>query len=179
MNERFITGFFNKEINLRKTLHGARELGLQIHEVYSPYPLHGIGEATGFKYSRLAWIGFVAGFIGLLLSIIFQYWTSMFDWPIIVGGKPMNSWPAFVPVAFEVSILFTGVGTMIAFIIITRLWSGKNRPIIPAGLDNQFIVVLREADASFNLETIRDLFQKNGALAVLETDDIASNFVTT
>lgn len=175
MNERYCLGYFTSEANLRKAADAVREQNFQIHDIYTPYPVHGIEAAVGFKRSRLAIVGFGAGSVGLILAVLFQFWTTAFDWPLIVGGKPLNSWSAFVPVIFEMTVLFAGVIGLTALFVRTRLWPGRNQPIIPEGTDHLFIIVLKEGDARFVQSTAERIFIEYGAIKLEEGITVESS----
>lgn len=168
MNERYCLGYFTSESDLRKAADAVLDHGFQVYDFYTPYPVHGIEAAAGFKRSRLAIVGFGAGSIGLFLAVFFQYWTTGFDWPLIVGGKPLNSWSAFVPVIFELTVLFAGVIGLIALFVRTRLWPLRDQPIIPEGTDHLFILVLKEGDARFIQNTAERVFIECGAIKLEE-----------
>ena len=120
-----------------------REKGLVIEDVYAPYAIHGLDRAMGLKPSRLSSVCFVLGLVGAALMVAFQFWTSAFDWPINVGGRPWNSLPAFVPVAFEVMVLLAGLGTVIAFIFIAGLRPWRDVAVVdPRVTDDHFALVL-------------------------------------
>lgn len=175
MNERYYLGYFTSEANLRKAADAVLEHDFQVHDIYTPYPVHGIEAAIGFKRSRLAMVGFGAGSVGLILAVFFQYWTTGFDWPLIVGGKPLNSWSAFVPVIFELTVLFAGVIGLIALFVRSRLWPGRNQPIIPEGTDHLFILVLKEGDARFIQNTAERIFIECGAIELKEGITVESS----
>jgi len=72
---------------------------------YSPFPIEELDEAIGFKRSTLPLIVFAGGVLGALGGFFMQYWMEVVDYPLIVGGKPFNSWPAFIPITFEMTVL--------------------------------------------------------------------------
>ncbi len=170
--ERYFGGIFPNESALWRAITAATECGFTIHDVYSPYPVHGIEEIPGFGHSHIAWIGGIAGFAGLVFAMLFEFWASTVDWPLIIGGKPMNSWPAFVPAAFEVMILFAGIVTVISLVTILRMLSRRKHPHIGAALDDKFVLVFEAGDASFNPVAARNIMKKYGALTIWENDDI-------
>lgn len=102
-----------------------REEGVIVADAYSPFPIHGLDEVLGIRRSRLPIVCFIAASVGCLGSFYFQYWTSAIDWPINVGGKPFNSVPAFIPVAFEITVLLGGLTTVAGFFFRSRLFPGK------------------------------------------------------
>src|SRR5262249_45621662 len=107
-------------------------------------------------------------------ALWFQFWSSATDWPLNVGGRPWNSLPAFVPVAFETMVLFAGFGVAIAWLVRCGLYPGK-KAILPAtGLtDDRFALVLRHPDPAVGYATIRDVFAICHALEVGERDEEA------
>jgi hypothetical protein len=90
-------------------------------DVYTPYAVHGLDHAMGLPPSRLGRLCFLFGLIGVGVALWFQFWASAVDWPINVGGRPWNSWPAFVPVAFELMVLFGALSTVAGLFINARL----------------------------------------------------------
>src|SRR5262245_34939468 len=88
-------GTFATDHDLLAATGAARERGYAIVDAYAPYPVHGLDEAMGLKPSRLGLICFACGALGVVSALALQYWTLAIDWPINVGGRPFNSWPAF------------------------------------------------------------------------------------
>lgn len=127
--------------------------------------MHGLDEAMGIKRSILPYVTFLAGATGLLLAIGFQIWTSAVDWPINVGGKPFVSTPAFIPITFEITVLLGAHTTVLAFLVINRLFPGKSPTIIdPAQTEDKFIMAI-EKDKT-NVEDVTALLKENGAVEV-------------
>ena len=168
-NRRFLMGIFKDEADILGATRTARNMGLKIADVYAPYAVHGLDQAMGLRRSRLPWIAFAFGLLGAGLKIWFEFWTTAVSWPINVGGKPWNSLPAFVPVTFEVMVLFAGVGTVIAFLINQRLLPGKKAKMPVAGVtDDLFALVLEETDATFDHQRTRSMFEKYNVIRVEE-----------
>jgi hypothetical protein len=123
----------------------------------------------GLRPSRLPWVCFFAAITGAALKLWFEFWTSMVDWPLNIGGKPWNSLPAFVPVTFEVMVLSAGLATVFVFFFLARLRPGKRPTLAYSGVtDDRFVLVLEETDARFDLASVRRLFAKHGAVAIEE-----------
>ena len=114
-----------------------RSAGVAIHDVFAPYPVHGLDQAMGIRRSRLPFVTLLAGLGGLCFALAFQYYTAVFDWPLDVGGKPENSTLAFVPVCFELTVLIGGLGTVGAFLLRARLFPGQGRGASGPGRDEQ------------------------------------------
>jgi hypothetical protein len=157
-DHRYLLGVFEREADILSATRAMRDQDYDIVDVHTPYAVHGLDKAMGLKPSRLPWISFALGVIGAGLKVWFEFWTSATDWPINVGGKPWNSLPAFVPVTFEVMVLFAGVGTVIAFFVARRLFPGRKAVLpFPGVTDDKFVLVLEESDASFDVERVTDL----------------------
>ncbi len=167
MSDRRLIGIFEREEDTLAAVRAARAHGYRVLDVYGPYAIHGIEDAMGLAPSRIPWIVFALGLLGAGLKVWFEFWTTAVDWPLNVGGKPFNSLPAFVPVTFEVMVLFAALAAVIAFFIVCRLWPGK-RARTPAGrvTDDQFAVVLEETGAMFDEDEVRDLFQQLNAVEI-------------
>ena len=160
-DRRYLLGVFEREADILGATRTAREREYRIIDVHTPYAVHGLDKAMGLKPSRLPWISFALGVIGAGLKVWFEFWTSATDWPINVGGKPWNSLPAFVPVTFEVMVLFAGVGTVIAFLFARRLLPGrKATPIFPGVTDDKFVLILEETDAAFDIAQVKEMFRE-------------------
>jgi len=101
-----VLGLFDSAQALMDAIPGVREKQLGDVETYTPYPVHGMDEALGLRRSPLGGMVLVMGILGAITALFFQWWMSAVDYPIVVGGKPLNSWQAFVPIMFEVTVLF-------------------------------------------------------------------------
>lgn len=169
MSRRLVLGIFENEHGLLTATRESRQSGLKILDAYTPYAVHGLDEAMGLRPSRLPWVCFGAAIVGAALKLWFEFWATMGDWPINVGGKPWNSLPAFVPVTFEVMVLSAGLTTVFAFLVIARLRPAKRPVLVAKGIsDNRFVLVLEETDAHWDFSRIRGLLQKHEPVAVEE-----------
>ncbi len=91
---------------LLDAIPGIKARGFSSLEAYTPFPVHGMEAALGLKKSRLGTLVFIMAVLGAVSGFLFEWWTSAVDYPLVIGGKPFNSWQAFVPVMFEVTVLF-------------------------------------------------------------------------
>lgn len=169
MSRRVVFATFENATDILAAVHAARTRGLTIRDAYTPYPVHGLDAAMGLRRSRLPVVCFVAAAVGAGLKLWFEFWTTMVDWPVNVGGKPWNSLPAFVPVTFEVMVLSAGLTTVGAFLVISRLWPGK-----PAAgpstrvTDDHFVLAVEETNAAFDLAQVSRLFAQHRAVSIEE-----------
>src|SRR5260370_38681022 len=96
---------FGEPAELVKAARAAREAGYTRMDAYTPFPVEGLSEALGFRRTRVPLLVFLGGLFGCIAGYTMQYWCSGVSYPIDVGGRPYNSWPAFIPGTFEVTIL--------------------------------------------------------------------------
>lgn len=169
-NARYTAAFFRREQDLLEATREARTAGFEIHDVYTPYAVHGLDEAMGLGRTRMAWVAFAGGVIGLLGGLLLQIWTSAYDWPLNVGGKPFNSFPLFIPVAFELTVLFSGLIAIGVLFLRNRLWIFNRRQVFERVTDDRFVLVLRQPDASFDADRANALLKDHHALSVIEGD---------
>ncbi|MBT1705233.1 DUF3341 domain-containing protein [Chryseosolibacter indicus] len=120
-NKNYIVGVFEDEDVLLDAVTTVRNSGVKIHEVYSPFPVHGLETALGYKRSRLPIAAFFFGLTGTTLALTMQIWMLGFDWPMIIGGKNFVSLPPFIPVTFELTVLLAALGMVATFMIVSDM----------------------------------------------------------
>ncbi len=171
MAARTLVGVFAREEDILNVTNAARREGLTILDVYTPYAVHGLDRAMALEPSKLPWVCFALGVTGAALKVWFEYLTTAIWWPINVGGKPWNSLPAFVPVTFEVMVLFAGVSTVVAFFLVAKLRPWRKALIIhPRVTDDRFVLLVEQKDATFDLASVRRLFERYNAVEIEERD---------
>lgn len=167
-----VVGFFKDPTALLKAAKKAKEAKFPSFDAFTPFPVHGLDEAQGLKRSPIPFVTFIFGITGTTLAFLFQYWTSAVDWPINVGGKPFNSWPAFVPVMFEVTILFGGLSTVAALFFFCRLPNRKKPLIDPSVTRDRFALMI---DAPTTEEEARNFLQGVGARDIKSIFEVNEN----
>jgi len=171
MAVRTLMGVFAREEDILGATDAARREGLTILDAYTPYAVHGLDTAMALPPSRLPWVCFVLGLTGAVLKVWFEYWTTAVSWPINVGGKPWNSLPAFVPVTFEVMVLFAGVSTVVAYFLVANLRPWRKPVLVhPRVTDDRFVLLLEQSDAAFDVARVRRLFERHHAVEVHERE---------
>ena len=164
MTQRVEAAIFTSEAALVAAAKECRGRGLVIVDVHSPHPIHGIDDVVGIKRSRIATVTLIGGAAGLGLGMWLQYWTSATDWPINVGGKPFNSLPAFIPVAFELTVLFAGLATVAALLIRSRLRPGNVARLADAGVtDDRFALLVAPRAGDVTSRDLAALWRRLGA----------------
>ena len=116
----FLAEFDDPEA-LRESIRRARGEGFRNMDAYTPFPVEGIAEELGTHHSMIPWIVFAGGVIGALTGAALQYYSSVYDYPLNIGGRPPNSWPSFVVVAFELTILVAGLCAVFGMLAINGL----------------------------------------------------------
>lgn len=151
-----------------------RDEGYSEWDACTPFPVHGLEKAMGVKPSRLPWIVLVLGVTGSLLGLIFQIWSSGSDYPFIVGGKPLFSLPAFVPVWYEVTVLSACLGAFFGNWALNGL-PRFNHPAFNSRsfervTDDKFFILVEASDPRFDAAKTRALLESTGATLVEELE---------
>jgi len=127
-----------------------REHGFRNVDAYTPYPVHGLSEALGIQKSWVPYVTLVMGLSGAILGLYFEIWASAIDWPINVGGKPMVSLPAFIPITFECGVLLGGTMTLAALLLACGLPNFR-APILDRSLtDDRFGLFIPDSGPNWN-----------------------------
>ncbi|WP_394798763.1 DUF3341 domain-containing protein [Blattabacterium cuenoti] len=140
-----------------------------IHEVYSPFPIHTLTKVLKLKKTNLSFLSFIYGLLGFFIACVLTWYTMIFDWPQNIGGKPSFSWirnvPSFIPVIFELSIFFSAHFMCINYLIQCRLFPGrKQKNPDPRTTDHMFLI---EIMTKTNDKKLVNLLKENGATEVL------------
>ena len=160
MSQRILVATFDDEGDLLNAVTAVRRQGLRIEDAFTPYAVHGLDQAMGLRPSRLTWVCFVFGMAGAVGMLWFEHWVAAVSWPVNVGGKPWNSLPSDVPVAFEAAVLLAGFGSVFALFAVSRLYPGKQASVShPGSTDDRFVLVIEETDATFDLSAVAQLLQ--------------------
>jgi len=119
--QKFVVGSFKEEAVLFPAVKKVRKQGYKIHDVYTPFPIHGLDAAMGLRDTSLHTAGFIYGITGTTTALTFITWALSYDWPIVFGGKPFFSLPAWIPITFELTVLFSAVGMVLTFCYLCQL----------------------------------------------------------
>lgn len=160
MSQRILLAMFESEDDLLSATKAMRSKGLRIVDAFTPYAVHGLDRAMGLQPSRLTWVCFICGMVGALGMLWFEHWTASVAWAIDVGGKPWNSLPSDVPIAFESAVLLAGFGSVFALFWVSRLFPGKQPRIVhPRVTNDRFVLVVEEDNAAFDVEQVTQWLQ--------------------
>lgn len=167
-NTEVLFGLYDDETDLLKAVKAAKDDHLEIMDVFTPFPVHGLDPILGLSESRLHIAGFIYGAIGTLTAFLFMTWVFTRDWPIIFGGKPYFSAPAFIPITFELTVLFASVGMVVTFYIICGLGPGVVNPNLDDRItDDKFCIAFNTSGADeSSVDKLKAFFSSTGASEV-------------
>lgn len=158
-----IAGIFLEEAQVLNAARKVRESGFIKFDAISPYPIHGMEEACGIKRSGIPYVTFIAGLVGMLSGLAMTYYMSVVDWPINIGGKPLFSLPALIPVIFELTILFAALASVVALFVVCKM-PRVDPPTIDKDLtSHKFAIFIPENDVGYNHERIERMLRELGA----------------
>src|SRR6478609_3575077 len=141
--KKFVVACFDDEKTLFPAVKNVRKTGYKIHDVYTPMPIHGLDAAMGLRDTSLHTAGFIYGITGTTTAFSFITWALTYDWPMNIGGKPFFSLPAWIPIMFELTVLFSAVGMVLTFCYVSQLapFVRKHHFHLRA-TDDKFVMVL-------------------------------------
>ena len=147
-----------------------RDAGFTRWDAHTPFPVHGLEGAMGLRRSPLPWIVLVMGLTGLALGFLLQWWVHTRAYPLVISGKPYFSWPAFIPVTFEVGILFAALGAVFGMLGLNRL-PMHHHPLFRSKVfervtDDAFFISIEAWDPKFDPSATRSLLESLGARSV-------------
>ena len=141
--KKFAVGCFDEENALFHAVARVREAGYKIHDVYTPFPVHGLDKAMGLRDTSLHTAGFIYGLTGTTTAVTFMSWVFTKDWPVNIGGKPHFALPAWIPITFELTVLMAAVGMVLTFCYICQLAPFvKKHHFHPRATDDLFVMVI-------------------------------------
>ncbi|HLW64182.1 MAG TPA: DUF3341 domain-containing protein [Gemmataceae bacterium] len=154
-----IYGLLAEFTTAEEILRAARSVRLQGYrsvEAYTPYAVDGLAEELGMKHSQVQFVVLVAGLIGAGVGFFMMYWTMAVDYPFDVGGRPLNSWPVFLPIAFEVMVLVASFAALLSMLYLNGL-PRFHRPIfyVPQfarATQDRFFLCIEATDPRFERE---------------------------
>lgn len=158
-----IAGIWSDESAVLKAAYKVKESGYIKFDAITPYPVHGMEEACGIKRSSIPWVTFIAAVIGLSSGLLLTWWTSAVDYPINIGGKPFFSLPAFIPVMFELTILFAALSSVGALFYHCKMPKIDPPVIDPDLTSHKFAIFIPENDMGYDVTKIEKMFKELGA----------------
>jgi hypothetical protein len=148
------------------------EAGYRRFECYSPLPVEGLADAIGFRRTRMPQVVLIGGIIGGLAGLALQYYTMVIAYPLNIGGRPLFSWPMFVPVVFEMTVLVAALSAVLGMLAMNGL-PRPHHPLfaIPSfdrATQDRFFVCILSTDPKYDLVATREFLQGLGPVEVLD-----------
>lgn len=144
-----------------------RDAGFRRFDAYTPFPVHGLDKAMGLGPSYLPWLVLIAGMTGASLAFLLAVWTSAYDYPLNIGGKPLWSIPAFIPVIFECTILLSGLTAVFGMFALNGMPT-FHHPLFSVekfakATDDKFFILIEARDRKYDRQKVMEFLQKTGA----------------
>jgi hypothetical protein len=169
-----IMGEFNNPSDLVAAARRTYEAGYRRINGYSPYPIEELSEAIGFTRTSLPLIVLIGGILGGLGGFFMQYWMEVIDYPLNVGGKPYNSWPAFITITFECTVLVAALAAVLCMLVLNKLPQPYhpvfNVPNFALATRDRFFLVIEANDPRFSHDETTQFLNTVGASNVSDVE---------
>jgi hypothetical protein len=165
---------FSEPASLLAAARKVREAGYRKVDAFSPYPMEALSEALGFRDSRLPLLVLMGGVAGLIAGYGLEYWSSVIEYPLNIGGRPFHSGPSFIPPAFETTILFAALTAVLGMLALNGLPEPYhpvfNVPTFALASKDRFFLCIEASDAKFDLDQTWSFMMSLGARVVSEVE---------
>jgi hypothetical protein len=145
---------FDSAQELVDAAHKTHQAGYRKLDAYSPFPIEGLAEAIGFEKNRVALVVLLGGLTGMIAAYSLQYWVAVITYPTNIAGRPYHSWPSFIIVTFELTILFGGLSAVIGMLGLNGLPMPYhpvfNVPEFAKASENKFFLVVFSSDPNYD-----------------------------
>lgn len=170
-----VMGEFSTPEDLLAATKKAREAGYKHVEAYTPFPIEGLAEAVGFRWTAVPLLTLIGGIGGGLTGFGLQYWVAAITYPINIGGRPLNSWPAFIPVTFELTVLGASIFAVVSMLALNKL-PQPYHPVFNVerfgqASTDKFFLCIEARDPKFDLVEASKFLQSLHAQHVNEVKD--------
>jgi len=162
--KKFAVACYDDEAVLFPAVDKVRHSGYKLHDVYTPFPVHGLDVALGHKETDLHIAGFCFGITGTATALGFMSWIFTKDWPINYGGKPFFNLPSFIPITFELTVMFAAVGMVLTYCYLNQIMPGVKKHIFhPRQTDDLFVIAMEITEGTNETE-LMDFMRSTGAI---------------
>jgi hypothetical protein len=163
---------FDSPQQLVDAAHKTHGAGYKEIDAFSPFPIEGLADAIGFHKNRVSLVVLICGIIGGVSGYLLQYYVAVISYPVNIGGRPLHSWPSFIIVTFELTILFGGISAAVGMLALNGLplpyHPVFNVPAFSKASDNGFFLVVSSTDPKFDAARTRDFLKGLAPRAVSE-----------
>ena len=167
---KYILASFDDPDNMMSGIDKLQENNIKVYDAFTPMPIHGIEDKLGVKRSRLPIVAFICGITGTIAAFTMMYYMLVIDWPNNIGGKPAFAFPDFIPIMFELTVLFCSYGMGIAFFYRTHLFPGRAPRVMDLrATDDRFVLAI-DANENKDHEKIDSLLKGSGAVEIKYND---------
>jgi len=164
--KKFVVGVFDEESSVVNAVRKVRKAGFRLHDVYTPFPIHGLDREMGLRDTSIHTAGFIYGITGTSLALGFMTWIFTKDWPLNIGGKPHFALPAWIPIMFEFTVLLSAVGMVLTFCYVCQLAPFvKKHHFHLRSTDDKFVMVI-DISAGNNESEVTDFLTGLGATEI-------------
>jgi Protein of unknown function (DUF3341) len=171
-----VVGEFETEEHFLDAVRKTREAGYRRFEAYAPFPVEGLSEAMGLKRNNVPLITLMGGCVGGLGGFFFQYWAMAISYPLNIGGRSLNSWPAWIPVTFEMTVLGAALSAVFGMLALNHLPQPHHalfnvHRFAKHATSDRFFLSIEARDPKFHLKDTARFLQDLRALHVTEVED--------
>jgi hypothetical protein len=171
MKKNFKIGIFDQEGTFITSIESLREEGLEIFEVFTPYPMHEVFKLLK-RRSRMPTVAYFMGLAAVISTLGFLYYTAVINWPLVYGGKPFNSFPSFIVITLVLTILTVTIGSLFVFSVRSKLFPGRDNTIFDIrATDDKFIIVISADDLDKSqAEKAGNIMKDTGAVEIVDKE---------
>lgn len=175
--EKYLYGLYNDDELLVDGIKHVQSKGIKVNDAYSPFPVHGLEDVLGIKWTRLAITAFLFGLTGLTLAMLAINYFMIIDWPMNIGGKPSFNFyenlPAFVPIMFEFTVLCAAHGMAITYFFRNMTFPGMPaRNPHPRTTDDHFAVEISPKGNGMSVEDLKNALKETEVVEIFEKERI-------
>lgn len=174
---KLLIGIYDDEDKLMDATSALVHEGVKIHDIYTPYPVHGLDRVMGIKRSNLSVVAFLCGLTGVSLAATMIWYMYVYDWPMDIGNKPARFTPSWVPILFESTVLCTAFGMAFFFFWRNRMIHGIKPELIDERQTDDWMIITIESNDEMDQSKVMDIMRSNGAAELRERDGGVSTVI--
>jgi len=168
--KRGVAGIWHDEHHLVEAARKVRETGIKNFEAITPFPVHGLDDAMRIPLSFIPWVTFIMGVCGCAFGLWFTWWTFCRDWPLNIGGKPFFSLPAYIPIMFELTILFAALSSVATLFVVCGIPAIEPQIIDPDLTSHKFGLFIPTGESGYDSAKLEKLLRDLGANEIKHTE---------